>query len=175
MSNFLGIERGTTSSRAIIVSSDHELITDAQEEYSLSYPNYGWVEAERNEILGTVQQSLEQVLKEISETITCCGITNQRETTVVWSAETGEPIYPAIIWQDRRTHELCKSLKENGYEELVRAKTGLVIDPYFSATKIKWILDNVDGARRDAEAGKLRFGTIDSFLVSKLSRAIYQR
>ena len=170
MSNFLAIDQGTTSSRAIIFSSNHELITDSQEEYSLSYPNDGWVEAEPNDILKTVNQTLEKVLKETSETITCCGITNQRETTVVWSAETGEPIYPAIVWQDRRTHELCTSLKENGYEEMVRAKTGLVIDPYFSATKIKWILDNVDGARRDAEAGKLRFGTIDSFLVSKLSR-----
>jgi glycerol kinase len=170
MSNFLAIDQGTTSSRAIVFSSNHKVITDSQEEYFLSYPSDGWVEAEPNDILKTVKQTLKNVLKETSETITCCGITNQRETTVVWSAETGEPIYPAIIWQDRRTHELCKSLKENGYEDLVRAKTGLVIDPYFSATKIKWILDNVDGARKDAEEGKLRFGTIDSFLVSKLSR-----
>ena len=113
---------------------------------------------------------MKNVLEQSSEIITCCGITNQRETTIVWSEETGEPIYPAIVWQDRRTHKLCKSLKENGHEEMVRAKTGLVIDPYFSATKIKWILDNVDGARKDAEAGKLRFGTIDCFLVNKLSK-----
>ena len=170
MSNFLAIDQGTTSSRAIVFSSSHELITDSQEEYSLSYPKDGWVEADPNDILKTVNQTLANVLKETSETITCCGITNQRETTVVWSVETGEPIYPAIVWQDRRTHELCKLLKEKGHEEMVRAKTGLVIDPYFSATKIKWILDNVDGARNDAEAGKLRFGTIDSFLVSKLSK-----
>tara|TARA_Y100000385_G_scaffold2785_1_gene3000 strand:+ start:93 stop:1553 length:1461 start_codon:yes stop_codon:yes gene_type:complete len=170
MSNFLAIDQGTTSSRAIVFSSSHELITDSQEEYSLSYPKDGWVEADPNDILRTVNQTIANVLKETSETITCCGITNQRETTVVWSVETGEPVYPAIIWQDRRTHELCKLLKEKGHEEMVRAKTGLVIDPYFSATKIKWILDNVDGARNDAEAGKLRFGTIDSFLVSKLSK-----
>ena len=170
MSNFLAIDQGTTSSRAIVFSSSHELITDSQEEYSLSYPKDGWVEADPNDILKTVNQTIANVLKETSETITCCGITNQRETTVVWSVETGEPVYPAIIWQDRRTHELCKLLKEKGHEEMVRAKTGLVIDPYFSATKIKWILDNVDGARNDAEAGKLRFGTIDSFLVSKLSK-----
>ena len=170
MSNFLAIDQGTTSSRAIVFSSSHELITDSQEEYSLSYPNDGWVEAEPNDILRTVKQTLENVLKQTSELITCCGITNQRETTIVWSIETGEPIYPAIVWQDRRTHELCKSLKANGYEEIVRSKTGLVIDPYFSATKIKWILDNVDGARKDAQEGKLRFGTIDSFLISKLSK-----
>ena len=170
MNNFLAIDQGTTSSRAIVFSSSHELITDSQEEYSLSYPNDGWVEAEPNDILRTVKQTLENVLKQTPELITCCGITNQRETTLVWSIETGEPIYPAIVWQDRRTHELCKSLKENGYEEIVRSKTGLVIDPYFSATKIKWILDNVDGARKDAEEGKLRFGTIDSFLISKLSK-----
>ena len=170
MSNFLAIDQGTTSSRAIVFSTSHELITDSQEEYSLSYPKDGWVEAEPNDILRTVKQTLENVLKQTSELITCCGITNQRETTIVWSIETGEPIYPAIVWQDRRTHELCKSLKANGYEEIVRSKTGLVIDPYFSATKIKWILDNVDGARKDAQEGKLRFGTIDSFLISKLSK-----
>jgi glycerol kinase len=169
MSNFLAIDQGTTSSRAIVFNSSHDLITDSQEEYSLSYPDDGWVEAEPDDILRTVKQTLKNVLKETSETITCCGITNQRETTVVWSIETGEPIYPAIVWQDRRTHELCKSLKENGHEEIVRSKTGLVIDSYFSATKIKWILDNVDGARRDADDGKLRFGTIDSFLINKLS------
>ena len=126
MNNFLAIDQGTTSSRAIVFSSSHELITDSQEEYSLSYPNDGWVEAEPNDILRTVKQTLENVLKQTPKLITCCGITNQRETTIVWSIETGEPIYPAIVWQDRRTHELCKSLKENGYEEIVRSKTGSV-------------------------------------------------
>jgi glycerol kinase len=170
MNNFLAIDQGTTSSRAIIFSPNHEPIRDSQEEYALSYPNDGWVEAEPSDILKTVKETLENVIKQSSEIISSCGITNQRETTIVWSVETGEPIYPAIVWQDRRTHELCKTLKDNGHEEMVRAKTGLVIDPYFSATKIKWILDNVDGARKDAEAGKLRFGTVDSFLVNKLSK-----
>ena len=170
MNNFLAIDQGTTSSRAIIFSPNHELIRDSQKEYALSYPNDGWVEAEPSDILKTVKETLENVIQQSSEIISSCGITNQRETTIVWSIETGEPIYPAIVWQDRRTHELCKTLKDNGHEEMVRAKTGLVIDPYFSATKIKWILDNVDGARKDAEAGKLRFGTVDSFLVNKLSK-----
>ena len=170
MNNFLAIDQGTTSSRAIIFSPNHEPIRDSQKEYALSYPNDGWVEAEPSDILKTVKETLENVIQQSSEIISSCGITNQRETTIVWSVETGEPIYPAIVWQDRRTHELCKTLKDNGHEEMVRAKTGLVIDPYFSATKIKWILDNVDGARKDAEAGKLRFGTVDSFLVNKLSK-----
>jgi len=170
MNNFLAIDQGTTSSRAIIFSPNHELIRDSQEEYKLFYPNDGWVEADPSDILKTVKETLKNVLEQSSEIISCCGITNQRETTIVWSEETGEPIYPAIVWQDRRTHKLCKTLKENGHEEMVRTKTGLVIDPYFSATKIKWILDNVDGARKDAEAGKLRFGTIDCFLVNKLSK-----
>ena len=170
MNNFLAIDQGTTSSRAIIFSPNHEPIRDSQKEYALSYPNDGWVEAEPSDILKTVKETLENVIQQSSEIISSCGITNQRETTIVWSIESGEPIYPAIVWQDRRTHELCKTLKDNGHEEMVRAKTGLVIDPYFSATKIKWILDNVDGARKDAEAGKLRFGTVDSFLVNKLSK-----
>ena len=170
MNNFLAIDQGTTSSRAIIFSPNHEPIRDSQKEYALSYPNDGWVEAEPSDILKTVKEALENVIQQSSEIISSCGITNQRETTIVWSIETGEPIYPAIVWQDRRTHELCKTLKDNGHEAMVRAKTGLVIDPYFSATKIKWILDNVDGARKDAEAGKLRFGTVDSFLVNKLSK-----
>jgi len=170
MNNFLAIDQGTTSSRAIIFSPNHEPIRDSQKEYALSYPNDGWVEAEPSDILKTVKETLENVIQQSSEIISSCGITNQRETTIVWSIETGEPIYPAIVWQDRRTHELCKTLKDNGHEAMVRAKTGLVIDPYFSATKIKWILDNVDGARKDADAGKLRFGTVDSFLVNKLSK-----
>ena len=128
MSNFLAIDQGTTSSRAIIFSPNHELIRDSQEEYKLFYPNDGWVEADPSDILKTVKETLKNVLEQSSEIISCCGITNQRETTIVWSEETGEPIYPAIVWQDRRTHKLCKTLKENGHEEMVRTKTGLVID-----------------------------------------------
>ena len=105
-----------------------------------------------------------------NEEIEACGITNQRETTLVWSKSTGEPIYSAIVWQDRRTHEICSKLKSDGYEELISQKTGLLLDPYFSATKIKWILDNVDGARSMAEEGDLLFGTIDTYLIYKFSK-----
>jgi len=169
MSNFLAIDQGTTSSRAIVFNSQLNAITDSQQEYSLSYPNDGWVEADPTDILNTVRDTVSDVLKK-ENAITACGITNQRESTVVWSRETGEPIYPAIIWQDRRTHEFCKELRDSGYEKMVREKTGLVIDPYFSATKIKWILDNVSGARELANNGKLLFGTIDSYLIYKLTK-----
>ena len=169
MNNFLAIDQGTTSSRAIVFNSQHNVITDSQQEYSLSYPNDGWVEADPVDILNTVRDTVSDVLKK-ENAITACGITNQRESTVVWSRETGEPIYPAIIWQDRRTHEFCKELRDSGHEKMVREKTGLVIDPYFSATKIKWILDNVNGARKLANNGKLMFGTIDSYLIYKLTK-----
>ncbi|NCX42593.1 MAG: glycerol kinase, partial [Proteobacteria bacterium] len=169
MSNFLAIDQGTTSSRAIVFNSQLNAITDSQQEYSLSYPNDGWVEADPADILNTVRDTVSDVLKK-ENAITACGITNQRESTVVWSRETDEPIYPAIIWQDRRTHEFCKKLKDSGHEKMVREKTGLVIDPYFSATKIKWILDNVTGARELANNGKLMFGTIDCYLIYKLTK-----
>ena len=169
MEKYLAIDQGTTSSRAIIFDSNLEPIADFQQEYSLSYPQDGWVEANPNEILKTVNNSIENVLDQISEKIASCGITNQRETTVVWSKETGEPIYPAIIWQDRRTDDLCKSLKSEGHEEMIKQKTGLVLDPYFSATKIQWILNNVPNARNRAESGELLFGTVDSFLIFSLS------
>ena len=169
MSNFLAIDQGTTSSRAIVFNSQLNAITDSQQEYSLSYPNDGWVEADPAHILKTVKETVRDVLKK-ENSITACGITNQRESTIVWSRETGEPIYPAIIWQDRRTHMLCKELRDSGHEKMIREKTGLVIDPYFSATKIKWILDNVNGARELANNGKLMFGTIDSYLIYKLTK-----
>ena len=169
MNNFLAIDQGTTSSRAIVFNSQLNVITDSQKEYSLSYPNDGWVEADPAHILNTVKETVRDVLKK-ENSITACGITNQRESTIVWSRETGEPIYPAIIWQDRRTHEFCKELRDSGHEKMVREKTGLVIDPYFSATKIKWILDNVNGARKLANNGKLMFGTIDSYLIYKLTK-----
>ena len=169
MSNFLAIDQGTTSSRAIVFNSQLNVITDSQKEYSLSYPNDGWVEADPAHILNTVKETVRDVLKK-ENSITACGITNQRESTIVWSRETGEPIYPAIIWQDRRTHMLCKELRDSGHEKMIREKTGLVIDPYFSATKIKWILDNVNGARELANNGKLMFGTIDSYLIYKLTK-----
>ena len=169
MSNFLAIDQGTTSSRAIVFNSKLNAVVDSQKEYKLSYPKDGWVEADPTDILRTVNNTVSDVLKK-ENAITACGITNQRESTVVWSRETDEPIYPAIIWQDRRTHEFCKKLKDTGHEKMVREKTGLVIDPYFSATKIKWILDNVTGARELANNGKLMFGTIDCYLIYKLTK-----
>jgi glycerol kinase len=169
MSNFLAIDQGTSSSRAIVFNSKLNAVVDSQKEYKLSYPKDGWVEADPADILRTVNNTVSDVLKK-ENAITACGITNQRESTVVWSRETDEPIYPAIIWQDRRTHEFCKKLKDTGHEKMVREKTGLVIDPYFSATKIKWILDNVTGARKLANNGKLMFGTIDCYLIYKLTK-----
>ena len=121
MTKFLAIDQGTTSSRAIVFSSEQKLITDSQQEYSLSYPHDGWVEANPVDILNTVNETIKNVLNKTPETISSCGITNQRETTVIWSSKTGEAIYPAIIWQDRRTHNLCNELKSKGYEKMVRA------------------------------------------------------
>jgi len=168
MKNYLSIDQGTTSSRAIIFDSDLNLINDSQKEYDLAYPNDGWVELNPNDVLETVRDTVVNVLSEDQE-IEACGITNQRETTVVWSKETGDPIYPAIVWQDRRTNEFCNELKSKGFENTVKEKTGLVLDPYFSATKIKWILDNVDGAKDMAKKGDLLFGTIDTYLIYKLT------
>ena len=168
MKNYLAIDQGTTSSRSIVFNTKLEKVHDSQKEYNLSYPDDGWVELNPDDVLNTVTETLQDVLNKCSE-VEACGITNQRETTIVWSRETGKPIYPGIVWQDRRTSAYCDNLKLEGYEETVKSKTGLVLDPYFSATKIKWILDNVDGARAQAEAGKLAFGTVDSYLIYKLS------
>ena len=169
MKNYLSIDQGTTSSRAIIFDSDLNLINDSQKEYDLNYPNDGWVELNPNDVLETVTCTLRDVLN-TKQQIEACGITNQRETTVIWSKETGEPIYPAIVWQDRRTNSLCNDLKKEGHEADIKEKTGLLLDPYFSATKIKWILDNVEGARGRAEKGELLFGTIDSYLIYNLTK-----
>ena len=168
MKNFLAIDQGTTSSRAIVFNSNLQPISESQKEYDLSYPNDGWVELDISDVLNSVRETVTSVLSD-NLTIEACGITNQRETTVVWSKSSGEAIYPAIVWQDRRTHEYCNKLKLEGHEESVRNKTGLVLDPYFSATKIKWILDNVDGAKDKAEKGDLLFGTIDTYLIYKLT------
>ena len=168
MKNFLAIDQGTTSSRAIVFNSNLQPISESQKEYDLSYPNDGWVELDISDVLNSVKETVTSVLSD-NLTIEACGITNQRETTVVWSKSSGEAIYPAIVWQDRRTHEYCNKLKLEGHEESVRNKTGLVLDPYFSATKIKWILDNVEGAKDKAEKGDLLFGTIDTYLIYKLT------
>tara|TARA_Y100000748_G_scaffold42188_1_gene31228 strand:+ start:414 stop:1865 length:1452 start_codon:yes stop_codon:yes gene_type:complete len=169
MKNYLSIDQGTTSSRAIVFNSNLELVRDSQKEYDLSFPSDGWVELDPLDVIETVKETITKVLN-ANEQIEACGITNQRETTIVWSKTTCKPVYPAIVWQDRRTYGLCDKLKLEGYEDFVSKKTGLLLDPYFSATKIKWILDNVDGARSLAEEGDLLFGTVDTFLIYMLSK-----
>ncbi len=168
----LAIDQGTTSSRAIVFSAQGLPIARAQQEFKQYFPKDGWVEHDGEEIwlttLKVCREALQSSGLKVSE-IAAIGITNQRETTLVWDAETGTPIHPAIVWQDRRTADYCASLKEAGHEAMVAAKTGLLIDPYFSATKLRWILENVPGARERAERGELRFGTVDSFLLWRLS------
>ncbi|MDC2963834.1 glycerol kinase GlpK [Gammaproteobacteria bacterium] len=168
----LAIDQGTTSSRAILFDSDFRMSGIAQKEFQQYFPKDGWVEHDPEEIWASTLNSCIEVLKRnliSAEDIEAIGITNQRETTIIWDKETGRPIYNAIVWQDRRTTPLCESLKSDGLESLVSKKTGLVLDPYFSATKIRWILDNVEGARVRAKKGKLLFGTVDSFLLWRLT------
>ena len=169
MKNYLSIDQGTTSSRAIIFNSNLEAVVDSQIEYDLAYPKDGWVELDPGDIVKSVEKTVSNVLK-TENNIKACGITNQRETTIVWSKKTGKPIYPGIVWQDRRTNDFCDKLKLDGHEELVSEKTGLLLDPYFSATKIKWILENVDGAKALAENGDLLFGTVDTYIIYMLSK-----
>lgn len=166
----LSIDQGTTSSRAIVFDKKGNMIAIAQQEFRQFYPQAGWVEQDATEILGSVRMVLSDVLQKIDPlSIAAIGITNQRETTVIWNKHTGIPIYNAIVWQSRQTYEICNTLKNNGLEAIVRAKTGLIIDAYFSATKIKWILEQVEGAREQAERGDLLFGTIDTWLLWNLS------
>ena len=167
MSKILTIDQGTTSSRSIIFDQNANIQDVAQEEYPLLFPNDGWVEIEPKYIIDSVKNTLNKL--DLSD-IEYAGITNQRETTIVWDRETHEPIYNAIVWQDRRTSQYCESINTQENNQLVRDKTGLLIDSYFSATKIKWILDNVEGARKKANEGKLCFGTVDTFLMYKLSK-----
>lgn len=171
-SYILSIDQGTTSSRAILFNKKGELVHSSQKEFRQSYPKPGWVEHNANEIWGTVLSVLAAVLTEsgVQQTqIAGIGITNQRETTVVWDKRTGQPVYPAIVWQSRQTQAIVDGLKKDGQEEWFREKTGLLLDPYFSGTKVKWILDNVEGARESAEKGDLLFGTIDSWLIWKMT------
>ena len=168
----LSLDQGTTSSRAIIFNKEGEIISVAQKEFTQIYPQPGWVEHDAKEIWSTqATVTTEAVLKAgaTPADIAAIGITNQRETTVVWDRETGEPVYNAIVWQDRRTSAYCNTLKEQGYEKTIQEKTGLIIDAYFSGTKIKWILDEVPGARQKAEDGKLAFGTVDAWLIWNLT------
>ncbi|WP_077213622.1 glycerol kinase GlpK [Bacillus dakarensis] len=168
----LSLDQGTTSSRAILFNKKGEIVHSAQKEFTQLFPKPGWVEHNANEIWGSVLSVIATVLSEANieaKQIAGIGITNQRETTVVWDKETGLPIYHAIVWQSRQTSEICEELKTKGYSDIFREKTGLLIDAYFSGTKVKWILDHVDGARQRAEEGKLLFGTIDTWLIWKLS------
>ena len=173
MSKFiLSLDQGTTSSRAIVFDKTGSIVATAQKEFTQIFPQPGWVEHDANEIWSTqLGVATEAVLKAglTINDIAAIGITNQRETTVLWDRETHQPIYNAIVWQDRRTADYCDQLKKDGYAEKIKAKTGLVTDAYFSGTKVKWILDNVEGARAKAEKGELCFGTIDSWLLWKLT------
>ena len=168
----MALDQGTTSSRAIIFDEHQNIVNMAQKEFTQHYPKAGWVEHDPLEIYASQYGVLVEVLArsgmEAGE-ISAIGITNQRETTIVWDKNTGRPVYNAIVWQCRRTSDFCTNLVERGYADEIRAKTGLLIDAYFSATKIKWILDNVEGARERAERGELLFGTVDTWLIWKLT------
>lgn len=168
----MALDEGTTSCRCILYNKKGEMVSVAQKEFRQIYPNAGWVEHDAMEIWSTQIGVAQEALYKINctyENIEAIGITNQRETTIVWDRETGEPVYNAIVWQCRRTAEYCDSLKAKGLEPSFREKTGLPIDAYFSASKLRWILDNVEGARAKAEAGKLLFGTIETWLIWKLT------
>ncbi len=171
-SGILSIDQGTTSSRAIVFDTASNIKALAQKEFPQIFPHDGWVEHNPEAIWETTLSTAKQALEEARGQgidATCIGITNQRETTVVWNRQTGKPVYNAIVWQDRRTQEHCRAMQEQGLEEDIQARTGLLIDPYFSAPKLAWILDNVPHARTQAEQGILAFGTIDSFLIWRLT------
>ncbi|MGH8753480.1 MAG: glycerol kinase GlpK, partial [Burkholderiales bacterium] len=172
MSFILALDQGTTSSRAIVFDHAGTIRAQAQQELTQHYPQPGWVEQDPNEIWSTQLNVARLALQRAGVTATgiaAIGITNQRETTVVWRRKTGEPLCNAIVWQDRRTAKFCDQLKKKGFNSSVSAKTGLLLDPYFSGTKLRWILDHVSGARKEAESGNLAFGTVDSWLIWKLS------
>ncbi len=168
----IALDQGTTSSRAVLFNSRAEIVGIAQKEFTQHFPQPGWVEHDPMEILDSQRQVFTQVLEKNNIdpiNIAAIGIANQRETTIVWDKDSGEPIFNAIVWQDRRTAEICEQMKEDGLEDYVKQSTGLVIDAYFSGTKIKWILDHVPGARQKAEKGELLFGTVDTWLIWNLT------
>ena len=169
----LAMDQGTTSSRAIIFDQQYAIVEQAQQEFAQHFPDSGWVEHSPADIWQTSLDTARQALANSgisADQIAALGITNQRETTLLWDRQTGEPVYNAIVWQDRRTADYCSKLKDQGHEASITSKTGLLLDPYFSATKIAWILDNVEGARVRAEAGELAFGTMDSWLLWNLTQ-----
>ncbi len=169
----LSLDQGTSSSRAIVFDHNGTIRSVAQHEFEQIFPRSGWVEHDPHQIWASQAAVVAEAISAIDingTNIAAIGITNQRETTIVWDIDTDEPVYNAIVWQDRRTSEYCDELREKGLTDMIQSKTGLIVDAYFSATKIKWILDNVPGARKRAEEGKLRFGTVDSWLVWRLTR-----
>jgi len=172
MKYVLAIDQGTTSSRTILFDHEGNICSVAQKEFTQIFPKPGWVEHNPQEIWASQASTMTEALTNVNakgSDIVAIGITNQRETTIVWDAETGQPVYNAIVWQDRRTADYCDELRAQGLTDMIRSKTGLILDPYFSGTKVRWILENVPGAREKAEAGKLRFGTVDSWLVWNLT------
>ncbi|MWB76844.1 glycerol kinase GlpK [Pseudooceanicola sp. 216_PA32_1] len=172
MGHILAIDQGTTSSRAILFDGQMKIAAVAQQEFTQHYPASGWVEHDCSDLWTTTAATCRQVMEKAglrAADIAAIGITNQRETTVIWDRKTGEPLHNAIVWQDRRTSDLCRRLRDEGHEPAVTERTGLLLDPYFSATKAAWVLDHVDGARARAEAGELAFGTVDSWLIWKLT------
>jgi glycerol kinase len=172
MKYILAIHQGTTSSRAILFDEKMQISATAQKEFTQIFPASGWVEHDPAELWSSTIEMCREVMAKLdvgAKDIASIGITNQRETTIVWDKKTGKPVYNAIVWQDRRTSDLCKALKSDGFEEMITRKTGLLLDPYFSATKLKWILDNVDGVRAKAANGDLLFGTVDCFLMWKMT------
>ncbi|MEM5467621.1 glycerol kinase GlpK [Celeribacter marinus] len=172
MTYVLAIDQGTTSTRAILFNDAMEPVAHAQEEFPQHYPQSGWVEHDPKDLWATTAGTCREAIERAgisSSKIAAIGITNQRETVIVWDKTTGEPIHNAIVWQDRRTDETCQALRADGHAQMINDRTGLLIDPYFSATKLKWLLDNVEGARKRAQNGDLLFGTVDSFLIWKLT------
>ena len=169
----MALDAGTTSNRCILFDEKGEICSIAQKEFTQYFPKPGWVEHDANEIwssqLGVAVEAMAK-LGIGADDIAAIGITNQRETTIVWDKSTGEPVYNAIVWQCRRTSEYCDTLKDKGLTDKFREKTGLIIDAYFSGTKLKWILDNVDGVRERAEKGELLFGTVETWLIWKLTK-----
>ena len=172
MTHILAIDQGTTSSRAIVFDADMKIKATAQEEFPQHFPDSGWVEHDPGDLWSTTAGTCRAAIEKAGlgpDDIAAIGITNQRETVVVWDKKTGQPVYKAIVWQDRRTADFCRELREAGHDKMITARTGLLADPYFSATKLKWILDHVDGARDRAAKGELLFGTVDCFLIWKLT------
>ncbi|PTX54813.1 glycerol kinase [Litoreibacter ponti] len=172
MTHILAIDQGTTSSRAILFDGDMKIKASAQEEFPQHFPQSGWVEHDPADLWSTTAGTCRAAIERAglsADDIAAIGITNQRETTVVWDKSTGQPVYNAIVWQDRRTSDFCREMREAGHEPMFTDRTGLLLDPYFSGTKLRWILENVDGVRARAEAGELLFGTVDTYLIWKLT------